>query len=394
MGNLIEKKNENDKIIYRINRRTKKGDYYILSTERQSNFIEGSIKLEGFESLPPGFYTNNGYGFTLAGSLMTQEIYEKFNKKLSITITSSGTARVDGRGRVVKVVIPHLQLQKLGNEIRNIKRDRNEEMRIAVQHFLGEHFNQFRDLRDAEAGYIPGRLAELLEADSITSRLSLEDRQALENFIPEYLANIPGTIRAKKKLKVIYDSLDAGRKVYLSKVLQEFKKKLKAHVHNEHTWQEFLSKYILLLRNTYGEVLEKESVSLQGKFPDFMLIDAYGYLDIYEIKKPGTRLVALDKGRNNYYWDTEISKAIAQVENYIHQAQRHADSLINDIRKSKGAEVSIVRPRGYIIAGTRAQLASEKMADDFRILSESLKNIDLILYDDLLASLEAFVDER
>jgi hypothetical protein len=147
----------------------------------------------------------------------------------------------------------------------------------------------------------------------------------------------------------------------------------------------------LVLRNTYGEVLEKESVSLQGKFPDFMLIDAYGYLDIYEIKKPGTRLLSLDRGRNNYYWDTEISKAIAQVENYIHQAQRHADSLRNDIRQNKGVEVNIVRPRGYIVAGLRSQLTSAKMGDDFRILAESLKNIDVLLYDDLLASLEAFV---
>jgi hypothetical protein len=54
-----------------------------------------------------------------------------------------------------------------------------------------------------------------------------------------------------------------------------------------------------MLRNTYGEVLEKESVSLEGKFPDFMLLDPYSYLDIYEIKKPSTRLLKLDKSRNS-----------------------------------------------------------------------------------------------
>jgi len=31
------------------------------------------------------------------------------------------------------------------------------------------------------------------------------------------------------------------------------------------------------------------------------------------------------------------------------------------------------------------------MADDFRILCESLKNVDIILYDDLLESMETFV---
>jgi hypothetical protein len=147
-----------------------------------------------------------------------------------------------------------------------------------------------------------------------------------------------------------------------------------------------------VLRNTYGEVLEKESVSLQGKFPDFMLIDPYSYLDIYEIKKPTTVLLRFDKSRNNYYWDTEMSKAISQVENYIHQLQRSSDILINDIRKHKGIDVNIVRARGYIIAGTRSQLKNPKMLDDFRILVQSLKNLDVILYDDLKSNLEAFIN--
>ena len=122
-----------------------------------------------------------------------------------------------------------------------------------------------------------------------------------------------------------------------------------------------------------------------------MLIDPYSYLDIYEIKKPTTTLLRYDKSRNNYYWDAEISKAISQVENYLHQVQRHSDSLINDIRRNKGIEVNIVRPRGYIIAGMRKQLKNDKMLDDFRILNESLKNIDIIFYDDLVNNLEAFV---
>lgn len=393
MKRVVEWKNDEGKTFCRIDRTKKRGSYTILESDRQTEAIHGPVRLEGFESLPSGFYRNGGYGFTLAGALAIQEIHQRFKKKVAVTVSAAGSAKVDGRGRHAKAFIPHAVLQALGQKIRNIKRDRNEEMRVAVQHILGKTFTQFRDMRDAEAGYIPGRVAEILGMEAVEKRLSVEDRAALEEFIPDYLSSIPGTLRAKKKLKVIYDSLDAGRKIYLSKVIKEFRRKLKARVQNEQTWQTFLSEYILVLRNTYGEVLEKNSVSIQGKFPDFMLIDAYGYLDIYEIKKPSTRLLALDRGRNNYYWDPEISKAIAQVENYIHQAQRHADVLRTDIQKSKGVDVNIVRPQGYIVAGTRSQLASPKMADDFRILSESLKNIDVILYDDLLASLEAFVQK-
>jgi hypothetical protein len=123
-----------------------------------------------------------------------------------------------------------------------------------------------------------------------------------------------------------------------------------------------------------------------------MLIDPYSYLDVYEIKTPYTPLLSLDTGRNNVYWHSELSKAISQVENYLYQIQRNADAFVNDIRKNKGLDVSVVRPRGYIIAGLRGQLDTPKMADDFRILNESLKNVDVILYDDLLANLEGFAE--
>ena len=236
-------------------------------------------------------------------------------------------------------------------------------------------------------------MAETLKQKNFIKKLGVEDRKELEELIPDYLGSIQGTLKAKKKLQIVFDTLDAGKKVYFEKIIKEFKSKLKRKVQNEQIWQNFLSEYILLLRNTYGEVLEKESVTLQGKYPDFMLLDPYGYLDIYEIKKPSTNLMKLDKSRNNFYWDVEISKAISQTENYLHQVQRSSDTLINDIRRNKGIDVNIVRPKGYIIAGMRDQLTKGKMLDDFRILSEALKNIDIILYDDLLTNLESFVNK-
>jgi hypothetical protein len=52
-----------------------------------------------------------------------------------------------------------------------------------------------------------------------------------------------------------------------------------------------------------------------------------------------------------------------------------------------------VRPRGYIVAGKRSDITSDRMRNDFRILNESLKNIDVILYDDLVSNLETFLSK-
>jgi len=391
MKDSIEYRNESNDLIYRINKRNKTGEYYIIEDARRSLVVNNPVRLLGFSILPSGFY-RNGFGLTYGGNYATQEIYNRYNKTINLTIVAQGRSRLDARGKFVDLTISHQDLNKLNKVIRGIKRESSETMRVEAQRFLGKSFSQFSQLKDAEASYIPGQLEEVLEQKDLLNGLNEEDRNALEEFIPAYLSSIPGTLKAKKKLKVIFDTLDAGKRIFLRKVIQEFKKRLDSNSQNEAIWQNFLSEYILILRNNYGEVLEKESVSLQGKFPDFMLIDPYGYIDIYEIKKPSTQLLRLDNSRNNYFWDAELSKAIAQVENYSYQAQRHADILATDIRKAKNIDVSIVRPRGYIIAGRRSQLISEKMRDDFRILCESLKNVDIILYDDLLDNLELFVE--
>lgn len=390
MKNIIEHKNESGDLIFRIDKTKKVGEYFIQESDRQAPAINNPIKLVGFNALPSGFY-RDGFGLTYGGNFVVQEVHKKYGKMIDLTVVDAGKSHIDARGKSITLTISHKELTKLNASIRNIKRESSEQMRVEAQHFLGSSFAQFKELKNTEASYVPGQLSEALKQDGVLKGLSDEDRDSLEEFIPEYLSSIPGTIRAKKKLQVVFDALDAGKKIYLEKVIGEFKKKLSQNSQNESIWQKFLSEYILVLRNNYGEVLEKESVSLQGKFPDFMLVDPYGYIDIYEIKKPSTQLLRFDNSRSNYFWDTEVSKAIAQVENYSHQAQRHADSLATDIRKTKGIEVSIVRPRGYIIAGRRSQLTSEKMRDDFRILCESLKNVDVILYDDLLESLETFV---
>jgi hypothetical protein len=389
---IYEKKNASGKVFCRIDRKTKTGIYTINADSSQHALCE-KVVLDGFDSLPAGFYTNDGIGLAGGGVLILREVHAKFRKKVDLTVRKLGDTKLDSRGKHVALAIAIHDLGALNATVRTRKRIYNEDNRSTVRAFLAAHIpRHFEAFKGARSSYAPGALNQILKQPEITQRLNTEDRQALESFIPEYLTSIEGTLRARSKLKVVFDSLDAGKQVFLKKVVKEFKQKLSRQVQNEAIWQEFLRENILLLRNNYGHVIEKESVALKGKFPDFMLIDPYSYLDIYEIKKPSTTLLKLDKSRNNYYWDVEIAKAISQVENYLHQVQRNSDSLITDLRKAKSLEVSIVRPRGYIIAGTRSQLKGAKMVDDFRILSASLKNIDVLLYDDLLQNLEAFVD--
>ena len=88
--NMIKiKKNEDGKVFCRINSKTKRGQYFILKDTGQYKYCE-KIELEGFENLPSGFWTNNGYGLTNAGTFILQEIHDKYGKKIALKIVAPG----------------------------------------------------------------------------------------------------------------------------------------------------------------------------------------------------------------------------------------------------------------------------------------------------------------
>jgi len=388
---LFIKKNDDGQIVAQINQKKKRGEYYLVAGAKQADYIS-AIDLVGFDKLPAGFYSS-GRGLTGSGFFVAEKVFNKWKRKFRVVITAGGTSKITRQGLRVTLQVKHSDLQRLNRTYRTIREQGTASVREDVTDFLNDlspkHFPVGK--KKTSKDYSAGELSAVLKKEEVLDNLDDSDRDALNEFIPDYVSRIPITLRSDKKLQLVFDLLDAGQRVYLKKIIEEFERRLKAKTQNENTWQEFLRKYILIFRNTYGEVLEKESVALEGKFPDFILIDPYNYLDIYEIKRPDTRLLDYDKSRKNYFWHKELAKAISQVENYIHQVQRNSDVLINDIRRKKSLDINIVRPRGYIIAGRRGQITSTTMDNHFRILNESLKNVDVILYDDLLDGLKTFI---
>jgi hypothetical protein len=118
------------------------------------------------------------------------------------------------------------------------------------------------------------------------------------------------------------------------------------------------------------------------------MVDVYGFVDVFEIKKHDTPLMSLDDSHDNYYWKPDVVKAISQIENYIDEITRNADDYIRAVKRKKSVDIRVVRPRGYIVAGTSKQFKNKKESGDFRKLGCSLKNISFILYDELLENLK------
>jgi Domain of unknown function (DUF4263) len=102
---------------------------------------------------------------------------------------------------------------------------------------------------------------------------------------------------------------------------------------------------------SYVTVIDKQNVSIDVSYPDFVLVDVYGFIDVFEIKRPDTALLAFDKSHDNYYWKPEVVKAISQIENYIDAVLRNAAEYTRSIKRKKHVDIRVVRPRGYIVAG-------------------------------------------
>jgi len=381
------------RLVCRIHRATKTGTYFLLKPNRrrggQHDYL-AQISLLGFTALPSGL-RRDGNGLASSGYLLLKSLSEKLGK-FSLTLDHSANTSIEG----TQVVLNHEDLRTLLRKIRGIKAERFRELSGTVQEFLhsGLPSTFEKPIGNLDSDYRPNTIADVLKKGQSLDRLSKDDIAAMGDFFPEFINKYGAVGSGKKRLFILSGSKKATEVVYVRKIIADFERRLSARAQNEHSWQEFLRDYILLFNSNYATVLEKENIAILGtRFPDFILIDAYSYLDIYEIKKPTTNLLKKDKSRGNYYWGVELTKAISQVENYISHADRNGPQLCAEIKRQKGREVRVIKPRGFIIAGTRSQLTDEIMEDNFRLLNNSLKNLSIILFDELLNNLKNFLSK-
>jgi hypothetical protein len=231
--------------------------------------------------------------------------------------------------------------------------------------------------------YSPGTLAKVVNS-KIIPRLSSDDKDAIDKFLPDYIAS--------ESLQSV-NLLNAKAQI---KTLKELAKELEDSItetHSESWWQTFIKSNILLIQQGYIQPIEKMNIAIGNtKFPDFSLITHDGYLDILEIKRPNTPLISEDTSRGNYHWTTEMSKAIIQTENYIATVSRHADPIRNYIRDEHKIELQVLRPRGIVLAGNSQSFQKQKEKDDLRLLNQSTKNITFVTYDELVSRLKNYIE--
>lgn len=165
---------------------------------------------------------------------------------------------------------------------------------------------------------------------------------------------------------------------------------------DEKQWQERIHNILQLLYPKY--ICCACEIRFYGgktdKQPDFLLVDANGFVDILEIKKADIRV--LTQYRNNYVAAREISGAIQQIEKYIfclntfNKAQENVTKKLIGLLPA-GIEVKFVNPQGILLAGRSNEFTPEQLKD-FELIKRQYKHVaDIMTYDDLAQRLRNII---
>lgn len=384
---------ENKFLVYEIYRRSRKTIYHLRGGQDK---FASQITLSGFQGLPSGLFLNrSGYGFGKKGVFLLSVLAANFaggRRKLNLVITDKDKKAITQGSSETTVVLSHTDVRTLLTRLGRINEDNNNELRSAVASFLSTKFpKRLKIAAGTFDDYQSGEVAALLRRNNVAKKLNEDDLLALKGFLPALLrAPSKGKRRIYRiqREALIRSTRAATDKIFLDEVIAEFEANLRKKTLSEGRWQDFLREKVFRFLSNYVTSIEKQNVSLGVSYPDFVLVDVYGFVDVFEIKRHDTPLLAFDESHENFYWKSEVAQAISQIENYIDEVIHNSDDFARQIKRKKHLEIKVVRPRGFIIAGTSKQFRVAKESEDFRMLGTALKNISFILYDELLANLK------
>lgn len=172
--------------------------------------------------------------------------------------------------------------------------------------------------------------------------------------------------------------------------------------YSEDDWQIAIAKILMLLNSNYIGFLEKLRIPIEeeGEFrePDFLLVDASGFIDIIEIKKADNiQILNKREYRNNFIPSQELSGAIMQCNKYcfwLTQNRKNNEALISKKIKEKygiDMNINIRSPKFTIILGRSIDF-TEQQKKDFKTIKSQYNNVNEILtYDDIIIKLERII---
>ena len=389
----------NGYVYYRLNKEDKKAGQTEIYRQVGNTFIipfEGDkisqLELEGFDKfndIPWSVISILGFGFS--NKVINNFFRFKISQPIEKIIVSTKKAS-EQTNKIIQINIA--DIESLISELNIQDRAHRDTKNTLVVNFASKNFPNLK-LKHKETNnnktLILGNLnKKLLE------QLTADDIEKVGEF---YVKAVQKYKRGDLVRKVLGGFQKNAQFLTLQNVIKQYEKLLEKDP-LEPEWQKFFEENITLFDNRYIKNLGKINIGLAStKFPDLTLVDIYGYVDFYELKRSSsTKLLKYDASHKTYYWSPEAAKAIAQVSNYLQKAKEGGLSLSEAIKRetifndNKKLDVSIISPRAVIVAGSSTELNDDDKKRQFKALRESMKDIEFLLYDEILQRLRNLLD--
>jgi hypothetical protein len=169
--------------------------------------------------------------------------------------------------------------------------------------------------------------------------------------------------------------------------------------YTEAQWQSEILQVIQFLYPKYvcafPEAPVRDNLVGKDRKIDFLLVDASGYVDAIEIKKPFSEcMLTSNRYRDNHVPMRELSGTIMQLEKYLYHLNRWGqtgEEKLNERYAGQllgGLRIKIVNPSGMIIMGRDATFTPAQRTD-FEVIRRKFRHVvELMTYDDLLRRLK------
>lgn len=322
---------------------------------------------------------------------------------------------------------------RISKQILGLKYDLkiDKEMKLKVSNFIANRdisiFRRIDELIDepimiggnAECSITLEDFEYLVKTFPTSTEMTHYARARIQRILKDYFGTMSDAekklnehLNRKQKLPIassrtnILANFELQKFEYIYAELEEMLQQVDSY--SEKDWQAKILGLLLLIFPRYISILEnvhvKDFYSNQGKkytnrYIDLMLVDASGYIDIIEVKKPFSgALLTTTTYRNNHTPKKELSGAIMQAEKYLFYLSKWGHVGEQEIYKKykdelpKNIKLKVTNPKAIILLGRDNDFSGQQYLD-FEVIRRQFANmLDIMTYDDLLRRVKNIIE--
>lgn len=261
---------------------------------------------------------------------------------------------------------------------------------------------------------------DLIEtSDDITGLLTSAFKKEISQ---DYIKNL----KKKDKLRLLFDlyekaieegTIDETAFIFkksnsykIDWIINEYKNHLDNYSSDELEWQKFLEETFTFINPIYKYIIREVDTIFEfgdetatSRPIDFIVVDLYNNIELIEIKTPSANLLSKRKDHNNYYLQSNCTKACTQLEKYLMCFEQNTNGMIKKLKKKisekykivqKDIKLNFTRPKANLIIGQVSDLYAEsEKYNDFQLQRRAFKNIEIVTFDEIYNSLTELRDE-